>query len=144
MAKHLIGAIRDILLADASLSSRLPGGVADGQVDRDRELPYLVLESKDMTSLRLFGGSEIQFHRIECSVWATGRAQAESLGNQARDLILPPGDNPTWLPLAIIGWSDINRQPAGGDAIEVDPETRAAGGKDVWCCRRPITWTLSR
>lgn len=141
---HLIGAIRDYLLTQPVAAS-LSGGIADGQASRDSQLPYLVLEAKDSTSVRLFGGHEVYTASVFFSVFASTRSVAESLGNQIRHSILPPNDAPTWSALAIEGgWRDVNRQPAGGEAVEIDPETRAAFGVDVWVCRKPISWTISR
>jgi Protein of unknown function (DUF3168) len=142
---HLVGAIRDHLLESANLVALLGDRIADGQADRDQALPYLVIEVKDAQYLRVLGGKEIAFVTVWLSVFATGRATAESIGASVRDLILPVGDVPAWSPLGIAdGWRDVNRQPAGGDSIEIDPEIRAAYGRDVWCCKRPITWTLAR
>ncbi len=142
---HLIGAIRNFLLANTSLAEQLTGGIADGQVDRDEPAPYLVLASSDSTSLRLFGGLEIYTVTVTFSVFHTGRSTVESIANAIRDLILPVDDVAAWSPLGIAdGWRDTNRQPAGGDSIEIDPEIRAAYGRDVWSCKRAITWTLAR
>ena len=144
MSAHLIGAIRSYLLAQP-VAGQLTGGIADGQVDRDEPAPYLVIEAKDSTHLRLFGGREVMTIAVAFSLFHTGRTTVETLANQVRDLILPVDDSPAWSPLVIAdGWRDVNRQPAGGDSIEIDPEIRAAFGKDVWCCRRSITWTLAR
>lgn len=142
---HLIGAIRNFLLAQPTLVAQLTGGIADGQASRDTVMPYLVIQSKDLNPLRIGGGREIQFIRIEFATFAPTRSVVETIGNAIRDLILPTDDFPAWAPLAIAGgWSDTNRQPAGGDSIEIDAEERAALGVDVWCCRRPITWTIAR
>jgi hypothetical protein len=142
---HLIGAIRNYLLAQPELVAVLPGGIADGQAGRDDPLAYMVLQQRDANYLRLFGGREIAFLHIEVSTFATTRSAVETAGNLARDILLPPDDQPAWSPIGIAGgWRDVNRQPAGGDAIEIDAETRAAYGKDVWVCRRSITWTLAR
>ncbi len=143
--QHLVGAIRAFLLRDAAIMAQLTGGIADGQAPRDAASPYLVLESQDVETLRVFGNAEVQFVRVEFSVWATGRAIAESIGNAVRDAVLPPAGADPWVPLALLGgWSERNRQPAGGDSIAIDPETRAAYGKDVWACRRTIIWTIAR
>jgi Protein of unknown function (DUF3168) len=142
---HLVGAIRDHLLDSPNLVALLGSRIADGQAGRDDVLPYLVIEQKDASFLRLLGGKEVAFIVVHLAVFAAGRSTAESIGAEVRDLILPPDDIPTWSPLGIAdGWRDVNRQPAGGDSIEIDPEIRAAYGKDVWCCKRPITWTLAR
>ena len=142
---HLIGAIADFLESNAPLAAALTGGISDGQAGRDDPMPYLVLELKDSHSLKILGGREIYFGTVWFSVFNTGRTACEAVANQIRDLILPPDDVAAWSPLGIAdGWRDTNRQPAGGDSIEIDPEIRAAYGKDVWCCKRPITWTLAR
>ena len=142
---HLVGTIRNFLLSDQPLASALTGGIADGQADRDTPTPYLILEQKDSTSLRLFGGREIYQATLWFSVFHTGRSTAEAIASQIRLLIFPDDDVAAWSPLGLTdGWTDTNRQPAGGDSIEIDPEVRAAYGRDVWCCKRPITWTLAR
>ena len=127
---HLIGAIRNFLLAQPNLAALLTGGISDGQAARDDPAPYLVLELKDSSSLRLFGGRELYTATVSYSTFATGRATAESIGNLIRDLILPPDDQPAWSPLGIAeGWRDVNRQPAGGDSIEIDPENLRRAGR---------------
>lgn len=142
---HLIGAIADFLASNAPLAAALTGGISDGQAGRDDPMPYLVIEAKDSHSERFFGGCEIYTVVVWFSVSGTGRTSVEDLANQVRDLILPVDDIAAWSPLGIAGgWRDTNRQPAGGDSIEIDPEIRAAYGRDVWCCKRPITWTLAR
>jgi hypothetical protein len=142
---HLVGAIRNFLLATPTIAGPLTGGIADSQAGRDDAAPYLVLQVKDSHSLRVFGGGEVYWATVWFEVFHTGRSTVESIANLIRDAILPPADQPAWSPLGIAdGWIDTNRQPAGGDSIEIDPEIRAAFGKDVWCCRRPITWTIAR
>jgi hypothetical protein len=87
----------------------------------------------------------VQFIRVEFSVFAQSRERAEEIGNQVRDLVLPPAGAPAWRAILISGgWKDRSRYPAGGDVIELDADEKAARGNDVWACRRPITWTISR
>jgi hypothetical protein len=146
-AKHLIGAIRDFLLDQDAIGEPLAGGVVNAQASRDQPLPYLVIEAKDLSTLRILGNREVATVRVECAVYAASAAEAETIGDLVRDAILPPGPGLArqWVPLPLAtGWVDVNRQPAGGDSIEVDPEQRAAFGRDVWTCRRPISWTISR
>ena len=142
---HLAGAIRNFLLGNPAIATQLTGGIADGQAARDTPLPYCVIEIKDSNSMRIFGGKEVYFATVFLSIFAAGRNTAETVGNAIRDAILPPDDEPAWSPLGLAeGWIDANRQPAGGESVEIDPETRAAFGVDVWVCHKPISWTLSR
>lgn len=145
MRRHLVGAIRAYLSAQPSLSALLKGGVADSAVDRDKALPYLVLSARDLQSTRVFTGGEVQIIRIEFAAMTKTRDSAETIGNLIRDLIIPRTGDAPWVPLLIAGgWQDVNRQPAGGDVIELDMDEKAARGNDVWSCKRPINWTVAR
>ncbi len=118
---HLIGAIRNFLLANTSLAEQLTGGIADGQVDRDEPAPYLVLASSDSTSLRLFGGLEIYTVTVTFSVFHTGRSTVESIANAIRDLILPVDDVAAWSPLGIAAGRRRLDRDRPGDPGRVRP-----------------------
>jgi hypothetical protein len=145
--KHLIGAVRDYLLVQLA-ATPLAGKIVDNQADRDKGLPYLVLEQADSRSLLTFGNHEVRWASLVLTVVSTTREQAEALAWRVRDALYPPGVPPQeapWTPLALRdGWTDVGRVPAGGESVEIDPETRAAGGADVWTARLPFTWTISR
>jgi hypothetical protein len=142
LAKHLTGALIAYLEGASPWSAAIAGGVRSSQADRDRPTPYVVVEKVDESTLQVFGGRYLDTRTMLLSLYSTDRVEAETLGNQMRDLLLPTRD---FTPPSLLFAEGIDggRWRAGGDTIDLDEE-HGPLGEDFWAYRLPINFRVSR
>ena len=149
MPPTVVEALARFLGTDPVLAGKFPGGWANGDADRDAELPFGDLVKADTKRVNTwkpgYSVDRVLFHLF---VVAESASQAERLAALVKSRLLP---SDVWTPPALValdgvepsGLSRLVSTDQGGERTALDPQ-RGPLNADVWTAFIPVLVTVAR